>query len=99
MAKGKLGKKGQRVSAIKNKCKRAATFQKASKEHKAEQRKARKVRQKEVEALGDAAPKPIIRTLDNTREEEDGQQQRCFVLVSVCVRCCRVVKVFASNCS
>jgi len=69
MAKGKLGK--QNVSNIKNKLKRQQMYHKLKKEGDKSQRQARKLRQKEAEALGEDGPRPVQRTLDNTREVDE----------------------------
>ena len=66
MAKGKLGKGN--VSRIKNKQKRVQVYNIQKKEGDKAARAARKQRQKDAEALGEEAPRPVQRTLDNTRE-------------------------------
>jgi ribosome production factor 1 len=74
MAKGRLGatsRNGRAGKDIKNKIKRQAVYHKLKKEGGAALRKARAMRQKEAEKLGDAAPKPVQRTLDNTREVDE----------------------------
>ena len=72
MAKGRLGAKAAcNGGAIKNKIKRQQIYHRLKKEGGAAQRKARAARQKEAEKLGDAAPKPVQRTLDNTRETDE----------------------------
>lgn len=71
MAKGKMGGAKGEIK-IKNKIKRVAVYQKLRKDGERKQRGERKARQKEAEALGDAAPaRPPPRTLDNTREADD----------------------------
>jgi ribosome production factor 1 len=69
MAKGKM--KGSAMPNIKNKMKRVQVYQKMKKQGIATERRERKARQKEAEALGDEAPaRPAQRTLDNTREAD-----------------------------
>eukprot|EP00967_Tisochrysis_lutea_P074283 scaffold99696_cov31-Tisochrysis_lutea.AAC.2 len=74
MAKGRLGgasRNGRAGKEIRNKIKRQAVYHKLKKEGGAAQRKARALRQKEAAALGDDAPKPVQKTLDNTREADE----------------------------
>ena len=73
MGKGRLGAEGQKLKGIRCKAKRVEVFQKLKKEGEAANRKARKKRQKEAEALGEAAPDRKLqqKTLDNTREVDE----------------------------
>ena len=73
MAKGKVGAGAQKLKGIKCKAKRIEVFQKLKKEGDAANRKDRKKRQKDAEALGDDAPdlKLQQKTLDNTREVDE----------------------------
>eukprot|EP00310_Coccolithus_braarudii_P014679 CAMPEP_0183341232 /NCGR_PEP_ID=MMETSP0164_2-20130417/7508_1 /TAXON_ID=221442 /ORGANISM="Coccolithus pelagicus ssp braarudi, Strain PLY182g" /LENGTH=309 /DNA_ID=CAMNT_0025511489 /DNA_START=242 /DNA_END=1171 /DNA_ORIENTATION=+ len=70
MAKGR-GTAGDRVGGIKNKIKRQQMYHKLKKEGDKAAKQARKLRQKEAEELGEAAPQTVQRTLDNTREADD----------------------------
>ena len=73
MAKGKVGAGAQKLKGIKCKAKRIEVFQKLKKEGDTQNRKDRKKRQKDAEALGDDAPdlKLQQKTLDNTREVDE----------------------------
>ena len=71
MAKGRLGEKAGAVKGIKCKVKRQQVYHKLKKEGDKAQRLARKLRKKEAEELGEAAPVRVQRTLDNTREEDE----------------------------
>ncbi|KAL1525516.1 hypothetical protein AB1Y20_020372 [Prymnesium parvum] len=72
MGKGRLKSGNAKLKGIRNKLKRVEVYQKLKKEGEATKRKERKARQKEAEALGEAAPKPPPqKTLDNTREVDD----------------------------
>ena len=73
MARGKVGAGVQKLKGIKCKAKRIEVFQKLKKEGDTQNRKDRKKRQKDTEALGDDAPdlKLQQKTLDNTREVDE----------------------------
>jgi len=77
MGKGRLGavNGGRAAPDIKNKIKRQQVYHKLKREGGKAQRKARALRQKEAEALGEAAPAHVQRTLDNTREADDTMVQ------------------------
>lgn len=71
MGKGKIRGGNAKLQGIKNKVKRVEVYQKMKKETDKDQRKQRRIRQKEVEALGEEAPRPVQRTLESTREADD----------------------------
>ncbi|GAB6029334.1 Ribosome production factor 1 [Chamberlinius hualienensis] len=59
------------ISRIKNKIRRQAAYIKLLRAKKKAKYEARQKRKEEAERLGDAAPKPVTRTLENTRERDE----------------------------
>ena len=61
-------------SGVKNKVKRTSLYTKYKQEKKAAKKQLKKERIKETEALGeDAPPKPVPRTIENTRLDDDNR--------------------------
>lgn len=69
---GKMNERGFKLdpNEIKNKEKRNSVYHLIKKAKMSKQRKDAAIRKKEREALGDAAPKPFIKSIDKMREPE-----------------------------
>ena len=76
---------------IANKAKRAEVYQKYKAQKKQAKRKAKLEREKDLEALGEAAPpKQVPRTIENTRVLDETMVLQiaftllCYMIVTIC---------------